>query len=461
MPTADTVLTALTVTAGLSLAVERALELLKQLMDYGNGSLSPEEQKKSVDRAKKLIEAADRAVAEAETGTAGAKAPRAAVQAGTRPKEPPAGMATDAEPSEKYPPPAIPLVRMTAPSAQATARTLFLHFAAAGLGIILASVFQLRLVSLLAGGTHPFWDILFTGLVIGGSSQPIHVLITFITERKITPIEGSTGEATEKEVEKVKTLAKVISAGAFVAEKKEPQALAWVDIPYAGGVYPERLEDQHRRPSQPDLVIYHHTAMSSASTFQTVVDEFLVNKKWLTGYNCVVMPDGAIKPFCRWDRYGNHALELNGRSLGLAFHGNFETRPGEYSNADGRFGNQAPTEAQLHAGARVVTLWLYLYRIEPSFSTGVLSHKAAMPGHTDCPGSSFPYDPFETLVHQYHDAWSHSDAALRGIEAFRRLPYVYAEPRLPVGGRPQPAPAPVPPAPVPAAAPDVRGVPTR
>jgi hypothetical protein len=29
-------------------------------------------------------------------------------------------------------------------------------------------------------------------------------------------------------------------------------------------------------------------------------------------------------------------------------------------------------------------------------------------------------------VREYHDAWSHSEPAHKGIEAFKQLPYVYA-----------------------------------
>ena len=53
------------------------------------------------------------------------------------------------------------------------------------------------------------------------------------------------------------------------------------------------------------------------------------DKGWLTGYHCVVVKDGSIHPFCRWDRYGNHAKGHNLTSLGIAFNGNFETEISE------------------------------------------------------------------------------------------------------------------------------------
>src|SRR5262249_13637215 len=159
---------------------------------------------------------------------------------------------------------------------------------------------------------------------------------------------------------------------------------------------------------------------------------FRLNKKWITGYHCVVMPDGAIKPFCRWDRYGNHAQGLNDRSLGIAFHGNFHTKADDkFSNADGRYGNQKPTEAQLHSGARVVALWLSLYPDilgpdKTNFQRPILPHHKAMPNHTVCPGSNFPEDAFEALLRQYYEAWSHSQLAQDGVKEFKQLKYVYA-----------------------------------
>jgi len=433
MQTAQTVLTAFTVAAGLSLGIERGLELLKHFMDLGNGSLNPKE---GIQRAAELVDKAEQALAHPEStlrapGVAGGAQPGSP---GGQPRQGPAvnRTAADSEASEKYPPPRIPVVPMAALSTQDTGNTLFFQFAGAGLGIFLANVFELRLLSVLLdqqpqaiSALFALADGIFTGLVIGGGSQPIHVLIRFLSERKVTVASEEAVEDAEGEVEKTKALAKVVSSKGLISEKKEQNPLEWVDIVYTGGVDPQQLDNQHLRSGKPNLVVYHHTAMSSASSFQDVVDEFLVTKKWLTGYHCVVMPDGAIKPFCRWDRSGSHAKGLNDRSLGISFHGNFHTEAGEqFSNADGRFGNQRPTEAQLHAGARVVALWAYLY--QDIKLDRILPHKKAMPGHTVCPGSNFPCDQFETLVRQYHDAWSHSTLANKGVEQFKQLNYVYA-----------------------------------
>jgi N-acetyl-anhydromuramyl-L-alanine amidase AmpD len=167
--------------------------------------------------------------------------------------------------------------------------------------------------------------------------------------------------------------------------------------------------------------------MSSSVPFQGIVDEFLVNKGWLTGYHCVIMPDGAIKPFCRWDRYGNHAKGLNDRSLGIAFHGNFHTLANDrYSNHDGRFGFQKPTAVQLDSGARITALWVHLYpSIQLDFDMDILPHKTAMPGHTVCPGSNFPHAEFKDKVSFYYQKWENPQAQQQ-IALFKQKPFIYA-----------------------------------
>lgn len=427
----NTAITTLTIAAGLALGIERTLELLKHFMDSGNGALGKDEHAELIGRAKQALAEARAAIAGAGVPEAEDNMLHATLPVDVAPLNP---VASDYEASEQYPPPSIPVVPPTPLSTLTTGNQLFFLLAASGLGIILAQLFQVHLLSMLMVSADEtknlslsfiFLDTLFTGLVIGGGSQPIHVLIRFLSERKV---DLATDEAAVvKENAKFKALGTVVASASLVEEKKEPRALQWQNIVYRGGVNPETLENTHRRPANPNLIVYHHTAMSSAKSFQEVVDEFLLTKQWLTGYNCVIMPDGAIKPFCRWDRYGNHARGHNARSLGISFHGNFHTAPGDnFSNADGRYGNQQPTEAQLHAGARVVALWVFLYPdIALDFTQSILAHKEAMPGHTVCPGSNFKYEEFKRLVRQYHDAWAGSHEVQQEIEAFRKLDYIY------------------------------------
>jgi hypothetical protein len=431
-----TVINTLTICAGLALGIERSLELLKHFMDAANGRISKGEQQG-------LLRRAGEALAEAQAALATAGDPLPIATATARPATPlsaaapPSALsaplsAVDGEASERYPPPAIPVLPLTPLSPLTTGNQLFFLMAAAGLGVIAAQLFQLRLLLLLTGGTalsHTFsfalLDTLFTGVVIGGGSQPIHVLIRLISERRVTATAETAAQG--KENAKFKNLGSVVATASLVAPSAEPHPLQWRDIAYSGGINPASLQQTHLRPGNPNQIVYHHTAMASGSPFQAIVDEFLLTKKWLTGYHCVIMPDGAIKPFCRWDRYGNHAKGHNARSLGLSFHGNFHTAPGDhFSNADGRYGNQQPTEAQLHAGARVVALWLNLYpEIALDFDHGIVAHKEVMPGHTVCPGSNFKYHEFKTLIRQYHEAWAASAQAQQQLQAFRQCDYIY------------------------------------
>lgn len=433
MPAVDsqTVITTLTIAAGLALAIERTIELLKQIMGSANGSLGKSEIMELLERARQIVADAKEAVAGRQVTTRSAK-PVAATPPAAAPLT--AQVLADSEPSEQHPAPAIPVIPPTPLSTQQTGRQLFYLLSAFGLGIILAHVFEIRMLALLTlnnglpgapSGLFAFFDLIVSGLVMGGGSQPIHALIQFLTERKVTLAEEAVKEIAV--VEEGKDLGTVIANANLVQQIKEPDALQWREIVYQGGINPASLQTSHHRPADPNLVVYHHTAMASSKPFQAVVDEFLLAKKWLTGYHCVIMPDGAIKPFCRWDRAGNHTMGRNARSLGLSFHGNFHTEPGDkFSNADGRYGNQQPTEAQLHAGARVVALWAHLYpEITLDFERCILPHKEALPGHTVCPGSNFKYDEFKQLIRQYHQAWSESAQVQQQISAFKQLDYLY------------------------------------
>lgn len=438
MPTVDatTVITTLTIAAGLALAIERTIELLKHVMGSASGTLSKGE-------IKELIERAVQAVKEAKEVAAGTKVytPSEISQKAEFQQQPPAVVepivqtAADAEASEQHPAPAIPVIPPTPLSSLQTGRQLFYNLSAAGLGIILAHLFEIRMFALLTVNNglpvqhsvlFSFFDIVFTGLVIGGGSQPIHALIRFLTEREVP--RQSEAAAESKMSETPRDLETAIANARLVEEKREADALQWKDIVYQGGVNPFSLQGTHLRPAAPNLIVYHHTAMASSKSFQEIVDEFLLTKQWLTGYHCVIMPDGAIKPFCRWDRTGNHAMGNNANSLGISFHGNFHTELGDqYSNADGRYGNQAPTEAQLHAGARVVALWAHLYpEIKLDFERCIRPHRDVKAGHTVCPGSNFKYAEFRQLIRQYHQAWSESPEAQQKIAAFKQLDYVYA-----------------------------------
>jgi len=307
-------------------------------------------------------------------------------------------------------------------------------------GVVLARWAQVQLFGTLlefagSGVTVPDWeDYVLTGLLIGGGSGPVHVLLRFIEQRRMPSSEPvGAEEEPAGEAPAAGAAPKTSSAGGAVVSVAAPAAEDgdWIDIPYRGGVDREKLEHVHRRGADPDLIIYHHTAMHAESTFDDVVRVITSRtdsrgNRWLTGYNCVVVASGSIHPFCRWDRYGNHVAGHNRRSLGIAFNGNFETDPSvPFSNPDGRYGEPRPGEAQLRAGARVIALWTLLYDIPADFGTTVLPHNAL--AQKACPGSEFPHAELERWVGYFRRRWQASDFAQERIAAFRLKPYLFVE----------------------------------
>lgn len=134
-------------------------------------------------------------------------------------------------------------------------------------GIILARLSGLQLFNSFLAGSQaipPWADYLLTGLLIGGGSAPVHVLIRFITQRKIT---AKPQPAPAEEEEQKPPAATEIEAPAIIpAPLIKAAADEWIDIPYNGGVDREKLEGVHKRKDNPNLIVYHHTAMSNQST---------------------------------------------------------------------------------------------------------------------------------------------------------------------------------------------------
>jgi hypothetical protein len=339
----------------------------------------------------------------------------------------------DGEWDERYPTNTVLVEPATDPDDGTILRTFVIQLMGFAFGIIAAHYFGLRLFQTLAAGSGsiPAWaDFLLTGLLIGGGSAPIHILIRFVTQRKVwVPSENQVDSSEEKEkhentgAEEKSKPAAVISAIPLTAVVDE------LDIPYNGGVDREKLDGIHVRKEDPGLIVYHHTAMKRGSRFEDVVRVIKSRTDprgyhWVTGYNCVVTEDGGIKPFCRWDRYGNHAKGYNMKSLGLAFNGNFETDPGvPFSNPSGRYGPPRPTEVQLKAGARVAALWTFLYNINPDFEKTIIAHGQI--SDKACPGSNFPYDEFKRWVEYYRKQWEKMPQMMERIEAFKLKPYLY------------------------------------
>jgi hypothetical protein len=329
----------------------------------------------------------------------------------------------------------VPLVAIVhAPATTAdygkVTKILVLQLLGFAAGIILAKITGVGLFGVfLPGAVSEVTDYILTGLLIGGGSAPIHILLRFVTERKLPP---SAEPAAELAVEKLAAPdAPPSRTPAIITPPSGEQMDGWVDIPYRGGVDREKLEHVHRRTADPDRIVFHHTAMNSRSSFEQVVKVITSRKdsagrNWVTGYNCVILADGSVHPFCRWDRYGNHAIGFNRRSLGIAFNGNFETDPSvPSSNPDGRMGDIRPTEVQLKAGARVVVLWTFLYDIPVTFGETIIPHNRI--SSKACPGSQFPYSEFQKWVEHYRVKWTDSQAVQAQLDAFRLKPYLFVK----------------------------------
>lgn len=460
----ETLARPLAVAAGLALGVERLLELLKNVTDLFPGSGTPTRpghRPGALARAEEELRAFHETQALRDRAEE-ARALRTRMDRGEpltpqerQRLEQTETLLEDGEPlpalelDEAFPPGTIVLQPATDADDGGALRALTLQLVAAAAGILAAHLFDVRLFEALAPGAMPGGvgtDYLLTGLLIGGGSGPVHLLIRFIGQRKVSaPAELDRDEEPERPSLVVRPVtaeeaallppgaaapgtgsatspgaASGAGAGAAVATVADPTT-AWVEIPYEGGVDRDRLASVHVRRRDPDTIIYHHTAMRRSSTFEDVVRVIKDRRDsrgnpWITGYNCVVTEDGVVHPFCRWDRYGNHAAGWNARSLGIAVNGNFESDPNvPWSNPDGRYGPVEPSTGQLDSAARVVALWTLIYDIPLDFDERIIPHKNVSP--KTCPGSDFPYDRFREQVTRYHEAWKEGpDRAL--VDAF-------------------------------------------
>ena len=276
------------------------------------------------------------------------------------------------------------------------------------------------------GAADPtLWGCVFTGIIIGAGSKPVRFLINFLVNRKV--------EKAREDV-KISEAAPAPEEAAPVITTASPAGLQGIEelvgFVYDGGDRPERLENTHRRSAPVDLIVYHHTALHSSAPFAEVVKEF-DRKGWLTGYHCVVMADGTIRPLCRWDRMGNHVLGYNHRSLGIALQGNFEPDPSiPFSNAGGSLGNLFPPPIQIDAAARITALWALLHNVKVTFPAGKGSVKTkGIAPHNllaakACPGGNFPHDAFQQSVRDYAARWKTDTAFMAALGRFALLPMV-------------------------------------
>ncbi|MDX2127891.1 MAG: peptidoglycan recognition family protein [Chloroherpetonaceae bacterium] len=301
--------------------------------------------------------------------------------------------------------------------------------------------------------------MVLTGIIIGAGSKPVHFLIRFITERKLQvsrpeKIVGyrellSANPSDEHEQINSESASipsatvKQTTNGFNSANALKNEVLTHAPISletlvgylHHQGVHSKAIEHSHQRTAPIDLIVYHHTAMNSSAPFSEVIKEF-ERKKWLAGYHAVVFQNGAIEILTRWDRRGNHAAGYNFRSLGLAFQGNYETNPKvPFSNVNGRLGSSQATLPQLHAAARVIALWHFLYQVPLEFPQAVSDKKViskAIKGIVPhrhlafkaCPGESFQFDLFQQTIVEYVTAWKKLDGFETALKNFKTQPYL-------------------------------------
>jgi hypothetical protein len=181
-------LVVLTIAAGLALTVERILEAVKHIIDAKTPPSRVEMLKQAADITANTLKQARNAVESAKTSK---PAPTIPSPAPTQ-----TAPALDAPDSPRQPLmeiQGIEVLSATPRSLEKTRRLLFYQLFAAGAGILLAGLFDVRLFyaflhDFSASSIEHFlgqWvliDELLTGLIIGGGSQPVHLVIGYLTQ---------------------------------------------------------------------------------------------------------------------------------------------------------------------------------------------------------------------------------------------------------------------------------------
>ena len=305
------------------------------------------------------------------------------------------------------------------PNRNLITKKFILQMSGGVLGLILCIKGDLGLFHMLkATGIARWVDYLLTGILIGTGTEPIHSLIRFIQAKN---------EASQSENDASAELAAAPPPQATeISTSNGITAKPLIDLTYEGGLDPQ-VHQNRLRKAKPDMIIFHHTAMHSKTSFDDVATVFKA-RGFVTGFNAVITEDGINHDFCRWDARGIHAKGYNERSLGVAFCGCFEANSVvQGNNATGELGNQVPTEAQLLTGAKLIVLWALLYKIDISQPGRLVAHHEIALGEqtTSCPGSQFPYARFRNLVLDLYAEWNNSDRIKSEINDFSQKPYLF------------------------------------
>ena len=116
-----------------------------------------------------------------------------------------------------------------------------------------------------------------------------------------------------------------------------------------------------------NYIILHHRA--GDGDVMSIHEDHL-NKGWSgIGYHFYIRKDGTIWQGRPIDKFGSHALDYNGESVGVCFEGNYES--------------ETMADVQIKSGKELVS---YLKELYPNAVVGYHKEHCA----TACPGKNFP-----------------------------------------------------------------------
>ena len=282
-----------------------------------------------------------------------------------------------------------------------------------GIGICYFSQLGLlRALKLIAPEPLQWWDVLLSGILISGGSEPIHQLINFLKGHQ---------EALKEEKERLQTQITQINP--------QVQSLpgSRIGITYQGGLYPDKPGHGLRKVN-PQYIVIHHSGTSTSASFEDIVRLEQKERHNAKGsykldpsFHSVITYDGQYHHYCRWDSVGWHVAKgtrvSNANSLGLCFVGNFQSRRKDVPDLKNK-----PSEAQLETGARLIALWRLLYNIPEQ---NIVAHSTVQRGRILCPGDNFPMERLVAKSTQILKSWQNDALIMEDIERFKKQRFIY------------------------------------
>ena len=188
----------LTIVAGLALAVERMVEAVKHIIESTGSSSRVETLEQISSAAWQAMKEARDAVKQARSGEA---ADFTSLSSGAASSESMASESgQDLDSSQDAPRAAlthvggIDVLPATPLPVDKSRRILIYQLLSAGLGILLADLFDVHLFFAFFEGLHPpigqtfadaqLMDEFLSGLIIGGGSQPVHLVLSYLTQAR-------------------------------------------------------------------------------------------------------------------------------------------------------------------------------------------------------------------------------------------------------------------------------------